>query len=83
MLKPEIVTLEVPVLLSDTASVVLPPTVSLPKFKVELDAISDFEEPEPEPLTGTDSTNVLLMFFNVKVPEKVPEEVEEKVPEEV
>jgi len=75
MLKPEIVTLEVPVLLSVTPSVVLPPTVSLPKFSVEVDATSDFVELEPEPLKGTESTNVLLIFFNVKVPENVPEEV--------
>jgi len=75
MLKPEIVTLELPVLVSVTGRVVLPPTVSLPKFNVEPDATSDFVEPEPDPLKGTDNTNVLLMFFNVKVPENVPEEV--------
>ena len=73
-LKPEIVTLEVPVLIRATASVVLSPTVSLPKFNVEVDATSDFEEPAPEPLSPTDRTNVLLMFFKVNVPENVPDE---------
>jgi hypothetical protein len=75
MLKPEIVTLELPVLVSVTARVVLPPTVSLPKFNVDVDATSDFVEPEPDPLSPTDKTRVLLMFFRVKVPENVPEEV--------
>ena len=75
MLKPEIVTLEFPVLLSVTASVVLPPTVSLPKFNVEVVATSDFVDPAPDPLNPTDKTRLLLMFFNDKVPENVPEEV--------
>jgi hypothetical protein len=79
MPKPEIVTLELPVLLSVTPRVVLPPTVSLPKFNVELDATSAFVEPEPEPLKGTDSSNALFTFFNVKVPENVPEEVGAKL----
>ena len=32
-------------------------------------------EPEPEPLSPTDRTRVLLTSFNVKVPENVPDEV--------
>jgi hypothetical protein len=79
MLKPEIVTLELPVLVSVTGRVVLPPTVSLPKFNVELDATSDFVDPKPDPLSPTDKTTVLLMFFKIRAPENVPEEVGAKL----
>src|SRR5689334_13292941 len=79
MLKPEIVTLELPVLLSVTGNVVLPPTVSLPKSSVELDATSDFVDPSPVPLSSTDKTGAVVMVFRVKVPEIVPEEVGAKL----
>jgi len=32
-------------------------------------------EPEPEPLSPTDRSRVLLTFFKVKIPENVPDEV--------
>jgi hypothetical protein len=69
------VTLEFPVLISATPSVVLCPTVSLPKFSLDVDDTRDFVDPEPVPLSATVTSAVPLLFFNVKLPVNVPDAV--------
>jgi hypothetical protein len=75
MLTPEMVTLEVPVLVSRTPRVVLSPTVSLPKFRLDVDDKSDVVDPEPVPLNATVTKTVPLMFLSVRVPVDVPDAV--------
>jgi len=75
MLTPEIVTLELPLLISVTASVVLPPTVSLPKFRFDVEEVRPPVDPEPEPLRLTATSVLPLLFFKVSVPVTVPDAV--------
>jgi hypothetical protein len=75
ILTPEMVTLEFPLLVKFTASVVLSPTVSLPKFRLDVEGTSVCVDPEPEPLSGTVTSAVPLLFFRVKVPEVFPDAV--------
>jgi len=75
MLTREIVTLELPVLISATASVSLSPTVSLPKLSFDVDDTRDFVEPEPEPLRPIVTSTVPLLFFSVRLPVNEPDAV--------
>jgi len=75
MLTPETVTLEFPVLVNFTGSVVLSPTVSLPKFRLDVEGTSVWVDPEPEPLKATVTSAAPLLFFRVKVPEALPDVV--------
>jgi len=75
MLTPEIVTLEFPVFIRATASVVLSPTDSLPKFSFDVEDTSDLVEPELLPLNATVTRTVPLLFFSVRLPENVPDVV--------
>ena len=75
MLTPEIVTLEFPVLVKVTGSVVLSPIVSFPKLSWEFEETRLVVELEVVPLSGTVTRVVPLTFFSVNVPLKVPDVV--------
>ena len=74
-LTPEIVTLEFPVLIRDTARVVLSPTVSLPKFRLDVDDTRLLVEPEPVPLRPMVTRALPLLFLRVTLPAKLPDAV--------
>ena len=75
MLTPEIVTFDVPLLVSVTGSVVLSPTVSLPKLRLDREDTKLLVELALPPLNGTVSSTVPPLFFSVRLPEKLPEAV--------
>jgi len=75
MLTPEMITAELPVLVSRTPRVVLSPTVSLPKFRFEVDDTSDIVDPEPVPLNATVTKTAPPLFLSVKAPVDAPDAV--------
>ena len=75
MLTPEMITLELPLLISVTGSVVLPPTVSLPKLSFDVEEVRPLVDPEPEPLRLTATSVLPLLFFRVSVPVTAPDAV--------
>jgi hypothetical protein len=75
MLTPETVTLDVPLFVSVTGNVVLWPTVSLPKLKLDTDDTKLLLEVVPVPLKGTVTSAVPELFLSVSVPVKVPDAV--------
>lgn len=75
MLTPEIVTLDVPLLVNVTGKVVLSPTVSLPKLRLDREDSKLLVGLEPVPLNGTVSSTVPALFFMVRLPVKLPEAV--------
>ena len=75
MLTPEIVTFDVPLFVNVTGNVVLWPTVSLPKFKLDWDDTKLLVDVEPVPLNGTVTSAVPELFLSVSVPVKLPDAV--------
>lgn len=75
MLTPEIVTLEFPVFVSVTGSVVLSPTVSFPKLSFDVEDTRLWVELEVFPLNGTVTSRVPLTFLMLNVPLNVPDVV--------
>jgi hypothetical protein len=75
MLTPAIVTLEFPLFVNVTGSVVLSPTVSFPKLSCDIDDTRLVVELEPAPLRGTVTSTVPLTFLMVNAPLKVPDVV--------
>jgi len=72
MLIPEIVTLDVPLFVSVTGNVVLWPTVSLPKLKLDVDDTRLLVAVEPVPLNGTVTSAAPELFFSVRLPVNPP-----------
>jgi hypothetical protein len=75
MLTPEIVTFDVPLLVNVTGKVVLAPTVSLPKLRVDREDTKLLVGLEPLPLNGTVTSTAPALFFIVRLPVKLPEAV--------
>jgi hypothetical protein len=69
---PEIVMLDVPVFLTATPSVLVPPTVSLPKFRLEVDSESVFVDVVPVPLVHMARDGFDALLFNVTFPVTLP-----------
>jgi hypothetical protein len=72
MLTPEIVTFDVPLFVNVTGSVVLSPTVSLPKLRLESEDTRLLVGLEPVPLKGTVTSTAPALFFIVRLPVKLP-----------
>jgi hypothetical protein len=72
MLTPEMVRFDVPLFVNVTGSVVLPPTVSLPKFRLDWDDTKLLVGVEPVPLNGTVTKAAPELFFSVRLPVNPP-----------
>jgi hypothetical protein len=72
MLTPEIVTFDVPLFVNVTGKVVLSPTVSLPKLKLDKDETKLLVGLEPVPLNGTVTSAAPELFFSVRLAVKPP-----------
>jgi len=72
MLIPEIVTFDVPLFVSVTGNVVLSPTVSLPKLKLDVDDTKLLVAVEPFPPSDTVTSAAPALFFSVRLAKKAP-----------